>query len=150
MASNELKSRLQSDMKAAMKSGDKPRLAVIRQMQAAIKQVEVDERIEVDDARVTSILDKMGKQRRESISQFSKAARQDLIEIEEAELKVIHDYLPAALSDAEIEKLIVEAMEKSGARDIKQMGQVMGLLKPQLQGRADMAKVSQLIKSRLM
>ena len=149
MSDSALKSQLQSDMKDTMKSGDKARLAVIRMMLAAIKQVEVDERIEPDDARVTAILDKMAKQRRESIAQFDKASRQDLIDIEQAELAIIQHYLPAALSDAEIDALISQALEKTGANSIKQMGQVMGILKPQLQGRADMGKVSQLIKGRL-
>lgn len=144
-----LKQQLQSDMKSTMKSGDKSRLAVIRLILAAIKQVEVDEQIELDDARVIAVMDKMGKQRRESITQFEQARRTDLVEIEQAELKIIKHYLPEALSDEAIDKLIAEAIESTGASDIKQMGQVMGRLKPQLQGRADMAKVSLLIKSRL-
>jgi len=122
-------------MKSSMKSGDKARLLVIRTMLAAIKQIEVDERIELDDNRVTAVLDKMTKQRRESIEQFSKASRDDLIAIEEFELQIIKEYLPEALSEAEIND--------------KDMGKVMGILKPQMQGRADMGKVSQLIKSRL-
>lgn len=149
MAASALKLQLLSDMKISMKSGDKPRLAVIRMMLAAIKQVEVDERIEPDDARVISILDKMAKQRRESIAQFEQANRQDLIDIEEAELLLIQQYLPEALSDDEINQLIAEAIQATGASEMKQMGQVMGRLKPQLQGRADMGKVSQLIKTRL-
>jgi uncharacterized protein YqeY len=149
MPDSALKTRLTGDMKAAMKGGDKSRLAVIRMMLAAIKQVEVDERIELDDARVTAVLDKMAKQRRESIAQFEKGGRQDLIDVEQAELAIIQDYLPEALSDAEIEALIADAMQQCGATEIKQMGQVMGLLKPKLQGRADMGKVSQLIRARL-
>ena len=149
MSACALKEKLQSDMKSTMKSGDKSRLAVIRLILSAIKQVEVDERIEPDDTRVLSILDKMAKQRRESISQFEKANRNDLIEIEQAELEIIQQYLPEALSDAEIDNLIAQAIETSGATEMKQMGQVMGILKPQLQGRADMGKVSQLIKSKL-
>jgi hypothetical protein len=149
MASSALKEQLVSDMKSTMKSGDKSRLAVIRLILSAIKQVEVDERIELDDARVIAVIDKMAKQRRESITQFEKAKRTDLIEIEESELKILQEYLPAALSDEEIDKLIEQAIESTGATEIKQMGQVMGKLKPQLQGRADMGKVSQLIKSRL-
>ena len=132
-----------------MKSGDKSRLAVIRLILSAIKQVEVDERIELDDTRVTAVLDKMAKQRRESITQFEKANRQDLIDIEQAELEIIQDYLPEPLSDDDINALVAAAVTQTGATDIKQMGQVMGILKPQLQGRADMGKVSQLIKSRL-
>jgi uncharacterized protein YqeY len=149
MPDSALKTRLTSDMKAAMKGGDKSRLAVIRMMLAAIKQVEVDERIELDDARVTAVLDKMAKQRRESIAQFEKGGRQDLIDVEQAELAIIQDYLPEALSDSEIEALITDALQQCGATEIKQMGQVMGLLKPKLQGRADMGKVSQLIRARL-
>ncbi len=144
-----LKARLQADMKASMKSGDKPRLGVIRLMLSAIKQVEVDERIELDDARVIAVLDKMTKQRRESITQFDNAGRDDLSAIERAELEIIKEYLPAALSEAEIEALVEESIAATGAATIKDMGKVMGMLKPQLQGRADMAQVSQLIKSRL-
>ncbi len=149
MASSALKDQLVSDMKSTMKSGDKSRLAVIRLMLSAIKQVEVDERIELDDARVTVVIDKMAKQRRESIAQFEKAKRDDLVAIEQAELEILQDYLPEALSDAEIADLIEQAIADTGATEMKQMGQVMGKLKPQLQGRADMGKVSQLIKSRL-
>ncbi len=136
-------------MKSSMKSGDKARLLVIRTMLAAIKQIEVDERIELDDNRVTAVLDKMTKQRRESIEQFSKASRDDLIAIEEFELQVIQEYLPEALSEAEINELVDQSIKSSGAASIKDMGKVMGILKPQMQGRADMSKVSQLIKSRL-
>lgn len=149
MADCALKQQLTADMKTTMKSGDKPRLAVVRLILSAIKQVEVDERIELDDTRVLAVIDKMAKQRRESITQFEKANRQDLIDIEEAELEIIQQYLPEALSDDEIEGLISQAIESTGASEMKQMGQVMGILKPQLQGRADMGKVSQLIKSRL-
>jgi uncharacterized protein YqeY len=144
-----LKQQLLSDMKSTMKSGDKSRLAVIRSILAAIKQIEVDERVELDDARVNAVLDKMAKQRRESIAQFSKGNRQDLVDIEQAELDIIQDYLPEALSEEEIATLIEQAIASTGASEMKQMGQVMGILKPQLQGRADMGKVSQLIKSRL-
>jgi uncharacterized protein YqeY len=149
MADCAFKQQLTADMKSTMKSGDKPRLAVIRLILSAIKQVEVDERIELDDTRVLAVIDKMAKQRRESITQFEKANRQDLIDIEQAELEIIQQYLPEALSDDEIENLISQAIESTGASEMKQMGQVMGVLKPQLQGRADMSKVSQLIKSRL-
>jgi uncharacterized protein YqeY len=144
-----LKANLQSDMKSSMKSGDKARLLVIRTMLAAIKQIEVDERIELDDSRITAVLDKMTKQRRESIEQFSKASRDDLIAIEEFELQIIKEYLPEPLSDAEINGLVEQSIQTSGASSIKDMGKVMGLLKPQLQGRADMRKVGELIKSRL-
>lgn len=149
MPDSALKTKLVSDMKSSMKSGDKARLLVIRNMLSAIKQIEVDERIDLDDARVISVLDKMSKQRRESIAQFTTAGRNDLIQIEAAELEIIQEYLPEALSDAEIETAIEEAINSTGAASIKEMGKVMGVLKPKLQGRADMGKVSQLIKSRL-
>ncbi len=144
-----LKPKLQSDMKSSMKAGDKARLSVIRLMLAAIKQIEVDERIELDDSRITAVLDRMTKQRRESIEHFSRASRDDLIAIEEYELQIIREYLPEPLSEAEINALVEQSIQTSDASSIKDMGRVMGLLKPQLQGRADMKKVSQLIKSRL-
>ncbi|MFZ9039395.1 MAG: GatB/YqeY domain-containing protein [Gammaproteobacteria bacterium] len=147
--SETLKSQLQADMKSSMKSGDKSRLGVIRLMLSALKQVEVDERIELDDSRIIAVLDKMAKQRRESISQFDKAGRDDLSMIEQAELEIIHEYLPEALSEAEINELVEQSIASTGAASIKDMGKVMGMLKPQLQGRADMGQVSQLIKSRL-
>jgi uncharacterized protein YqeY len=133
-----------------MKSHDKPRLLVIRLMLAAIKQIEVDERIELDDDRIIAVLDQMTKQRRESIEQFSKAGRDDLVTIEEFELQIIREYLPEALSEAEINELIAQSIEATGAASIKDMGKVMGMLKPQLQGRADMSVVSKRIKSRLV
>ena len=136
-------------MKSSMKSGNKERLGVIRLMLAAIKQIEVDERIELDNDRITAVLDKMAKQRRESITQFDSAGRDDLTAIEQAELKIILEYLPEALSDAEINDLVEQSINATGAVTIKDMGKLMGMLKPQLQGRADMGKVSQLIKSRL-
>ena len=136
-------------MKSSMKSGEKARLGVIRLMRAAIKQIEVDERIELDNDRIIAVLDKMTKQRRESIEQFSKASRDDLIAIEESELLVIKEYLPEALSETEINTLVEQSINSTGASSIKDMGKVMGMLKPQMQGRADMGKVSQLIKSRL-
>lgn len=149
MSEINLKAQLQSDMKSSMKSGDKSRLLVIRTMLAAIKQIEVDERIELDDARIVGVLDKMSKQRRESISQFTTAGRDDLIAIEEAELVIIKEFLPEALSEEKIAELIEQAINSTGASSIKEMGKVMGILKPQLQGRADVGQVSQLIKSRL-
>ena len=136
-------------MKSSMKGGNKERLGVIRLMLAAIKQIEVDERIELDNDRIITVLDKMGKQRRESITQFDKAGRDDLTAIEQAELEIILEYLPEALSEAEINDLIEKSIAATGAATIKDMGKLMGMLKPQLQGRADMGKVSQLIKSRL-
>ena len=149
MPDSTLKLKLQSDMKSSMKAGDKARLSVIRLMLAAINQIEVDERIELDDSRITAVLDRMTKQRRESIEHFSRASRDDLIAIEEYELKIIRKYLPEPLSEAEINTLVEQSIQASDASSIKDMGRVMGLLKPQLQGRADMKKVSQLIKSRL-
>jgi len=136
-------------MKSSMKGGNKERLGVIRLMLAAIKQIEVDERIELDNDRIITVLDKMAKQRRESITQFDKAGRGDLTAIEQAELKIILEYLPEALSEAEINDLVEQSIAATGAATIKDMGKLMGMLKPQLQGRADMGKVSQLIKSRL-
>jgi uncharacterized protein YqeY len=146
---NTLKTRLQDDMKASMKGGEKSRLAVIRLMLSAIKQVEVDERIDPDDARITAVLDKMAKQRRESIAQFESAGRDDLTAIEQAELEIIQEYLPEALSEDQINELVEQSIATTGATSIKDMGKLMGVLKPQLQGRADMGKVSQLVKSRL-
>ncbi|MDO8843322.1 MAG: GatB/YqeY domain-containing protein [Methylicorpusculum sp.] len=142
-----LKDRIREDMKAAMKSGAKVKLGVIRLIMAAIKQREVDERIELDDEQVILVLDKMVKQRRESIRQFRAAERIDLAEIEEAEIVVIQDYLPQALSDEEIDSMIREEVEKQGAVSIKDMGKVMNALKEKMQGRADMAQVSIKIKS---
>jgi uncharacterized protein YqeY len=142
-----LKERIRDDMKASMKSGDKARLGVIRMILAAIKQIEVDERIELDDDRVLVVLDKMLKQRRESIKLFREANRIDLAEIEEAEVLVIQDFLPQALSEAEIDAMVAAAISETGAASIKDMGAVMALLKPQMQGRADMAVVSSRIKA---
>ena len=149
MPDSALKIQLQSDMKSSMKSGDKARLLVIRNMLSAIKQIEVDERIDLDDTRVLAVLDKMSKQRRESIAQFTTAGRDDLIAIEAAELEIIQEYLPEALSDDEIGAIIEESINTTGATTMKDMGKVMALIKPKLQGRADMGKVSQQIKSRL-
>jgi uncharacterized protein len=142
-----LKDRIREDMKAAMKSGAKVKLGVIRLIMAAIKQREVDERIELDDEQVILVLDKMVKQRRESIRQFRAAERIDLAEIEEAEIVVIQDYLPQALTDEEIDLLIREEVETQAAVSIKDMGKVMNALKDKMQGRADMAQVSIKIKS---
>ncbi len=147
--SSSLKPQLTDDMKSSMKSGDKHRLGVVRLILAAIKQIEVDERIELDDTRILAVLDKMVKQRRESIAQYARAGREDLVAVEEAEIVIIQEYLPAALSEAEINALVEQSIEATGAASIKDMGKLMGVLKPQLQGRADMGKVSELIKSRL-
>ena len=144
-----IKDRLQQDMKDAMRAKDKPRLGTIRLIMAAIKQREVDERIELNDEQVIVVLDKMMKQRRESISQFEKASRDDLIAQEVSELDIIKPYLPEALGEDELNALIDTAMESTGATSIKDMGKVMGQLKPQILGRADMGAVSALIKSRL-
>ena len=136
-------------MKTAMKAKDKARLNVIRMILAGIKQIEVDERIELDDARIIVVLDKMLKQRRESIKQFSEAGRIDLTEIEEAEVLVIQEYLPQALTESEIQDIVEKAVTDSGAESIKDMGKVMGIVKPQMLGKADMSVVSAVIKNRL-
>jgi uncharacterized protein YqeY len=144
-----IKDRIQQDMKDAMRAKDKARLGTIRLILAAIKQREVDERIELSDEQVIVVLDKMAKQRRESISQFEQAGRDDLIAQENLELDIIQPYLPEALDEAELNALIDAAMAATGASSIKDMGKVMGQLKPKIQGRADMGAVSALIKSRL-
>ena len=144
-----LKDRIQQDVKDAMRAREKQRLATIRLITAAIKQREVDERIELDDEQVLLVLDKMCKQRRESISQFEKAGRDDLIAVEVREMEVIQGYLPEQLGNDEIAALIDAAMSDTGATSIKDMGKVMGQLKPKLQGRADMSAVSAMIKARL-
>lgn len=144
-----LKDRIQQDVKDAMRAKEKQRLATIRLITAAIKQREVDERIELDDEQVLVVLDKMCKQRRESISQFEKAGRDDLIAREASELEIIQGYLPEQLGEDEIAAMIDTVMADTGASSIKDMGKVMGQLKPKLQGRADMAAVSALIKSKL-
>jgi hypothetical protein len=147
--SSALQDQIQDAMKTAMKSGNKERLAVIRLMMSAMKQVEVDERIELDDNRVLGILDKMVKQRRESISQFQAGGRDDLADKEQAEIEIISDFLPQALTEAEIETIINSAISETGAASMKDMGKVMGIVKPQITGRADMGAVSGKIKSLL-
>ncbi len=144
-----IKARLLEDTKAAMRGQDKPRLAVLRLIAAAIKQREVDERITLEDADVLAVLDKMIKQRRDSIAQYTQAGRQELADKEAFEIGIIQDYMPAQLSEAEIDALIGEAISATGATGMQDMGKVMGLLKPKLQGRADMGAVSARIKSRL-
>jgi len=145
-----LKQQITDDMKDAMRSGNKVRLGTIRLIQAAIKQIEVDERIDaLDDDRILACLDKMCKQRRESITQYEKAERQDLADVEKAELIIIQEFLPAALSEEEIADMISSAIEETGASGIRDMGKVMGILKPKMQGRADMGKVSGAIKAKL-
>ncbi len=136
-------------MKASLKAGDKRRLGTVRLILAAIKQREVDERIELDDPQVLAVLDKMVKQRRESIAQYEKAGRDELAEQEAFEVGVIQEYLPDALSDREIATLIEEAIAGTGAQSIRDMGKVMGQLKPKMQGRADMGAVSSLVKQKL-
>ena len=147
--SDSLVNHIKDEMKVAMKSGDKPRLGVIRLILSAIKQIEVDERITLDDARTLAVLDKMVKQRRESIRQFSDAGREDLVAIEEAEVLVIQSFLPQALSAEEIQQMVVQAIADSGAQAVKDMGKVMALLKAPMQGRADMSIVSNQIKAAL-
>jgi hypothetical protein len=144
-----LKAQITEDMKTAMRGGDKDRLAVIRMILAGIKQREVDERIQLDDAQTLSVLEKMVKQRRESIAQFQSGGRDDLVTKETAELAVLTGYLPAALSEAELDALIAEAIGATGATTIKDMGKVMGLVKAKAAGRADMAAVGARIKARL-
>lgn len=144
-----LKDRLNQDLKETMRARDSKKLGTLRLVTAAIKQIEVDERIEVDDARLLVILDKLVKQRKESIAQFQAANRDDLVAQEAYELEIISHYLPEPLSDAEITQLVEQTIQASGATKISDMGNVMAQLKPQLQGRADMAKVSALIKSKL-
>ena len=145
-----MKQKITDDMKNAMRAGDKQRLGTIRLILAALKQIEVDERLDnMSDDRVIATLDKMAKQRRESIEQYEKAGRDDLADVEKAELAIIQEYLPAALSDEEINSMIEKAVADTGASSIKDMGKVMGILKPQMQGRADMGKVSGLIKAKL-
>jgi len=144
-----LKERLQEDMKTAMRAGEKERLGTIRLILSAIKQREVDERISLDDAQVIAALEKMGKQRRESITQFAAGGRADLVEKETAELATISAYLPTQLSEADLDALINAAIAQSGASTIKDMGRVMALIKTQAQGRADMAAVGARIKARL-
>jgi uncharacterized protein YqeY len=144
-----LKGRITDDMKAAMRSGEKERLGVIRMITAAIKQREVDERITLDDAQVLSVLEKMVKQRKESVVQFEAGNRPDLVEKENAEITLLQSYLPAQLSDAEIDALIADTIAATGATSIKDMGKVMGLIKGKAQGRADMAVVGAKIKSKL-
>ncbi len=146
---SELKQQITTEMKAAMRAKEKVRLATIRMILAELKRIEVDERIELDDTRVLAVLDKMSKQRRDSISQFEEAARMDLADAERQELEVIKTFLPQPLTDEEIAGLVKQAAEQSGAQSMQDMGKVMGILKPQIQGRADMGTVSQLVKAQL-
>ncbi|MDE2085309.1 MAG: GatB/YqeY domain-containing protein [Xanthomonadaceae bacterium] len=145
----DLKTRLTDDMKAAMKSGDKDRLGTIRLINAAIKQREVDERIQLDDTQVLAVLEKMLKQRRDSITQFEAAGRTDLADKEKAEVAVIQAYMPAQLSAAEVDAIIAATIAESGAAGPKDMGKVMGLVKSRVAGRTDMGKLSELVKTKL-
>ncbi|POZ62453.1 GatB/YqeY domain-containing protein [Chromobacterium alticapitis] len=144
-----LKVRITDDMKSAMKAKEAVKLAAIRLLLAAVKQKEVDERVELDDAGIAAVVDKMIKQRRDSIAQYQAAQRQDLADKEQAEVDVLMAYMPQQLSPAEIEVLIVQAVADTGAAGMQDMGKVMGALRPQLAGRADMAQVSALIKAKL-
>jgi uncharacterized protein len=144
-----LKERITEDMKSAMRAGEKDRLATIRLALAAIKQREVDERITLDDAQVLAVLEKMIKQRREAITQFQSGGRADLVAKETAEIGVLQAYLPAQLSEAELDALIAESIAAVGAASIKDMGKVMALVRPKAQGRADMGAVSARIRQRL-
>lgn len=144
-----LKQRLVDDMKAAMKAGEKRRLGIIRLINAAIKQREVDERVELDDTQVLAVLDKMLKQRRDSIAQYEGAGREDLAEQERFEVSVCQEYLPEAMAAEEIAALVKEAITGTGATSMRDMGKVMGIVKPKAQGRADMGAVSAMVKQRL-
>ena len=146
---SDLKHRINEDVKAAMRGKEKQRLAALRLITAAIKQKEVDERIELDDAQTTGVLNKMANQSRESIAQYEKAQRADLVARERFELELITGYLPQPLAAAEIQSLIDEAIAATGAASMKDMGKVMGQLKAQMQGRADLGKVSGMVKTRL-
>ena len=144
-----LKIQITDDMKSAMRSKDSARLGTIRLLLAAIKQKEVDERIDTVDTDIVAIIDKMLKQRRDSIEAFNKADRKDLVEKEEFELKVLQDYMPQQLTEKEVEKEIIDAIESTGANSMKDMGTIMNILKPKLAGKTNMADVSQKIKIKL-
>ena len=146
---SELKQQITTEMKAAMRAKEKARLSTIRMVLAEIKRIEVDERIELDDTRVLAVLDKMSKQRRDSISQFEEAARMDLADAERQELEVIKTFLPQPLTDEEIAALVKDAATSTNASSMQDMGKIMGVLKPQIQGRADMGTVSKLVKEQL-
>lgn len=149
MADASLKHTITEAMKAAMKARDKERLSAIRLILADFKRIEVDERIEIDDARALAVLDKMCKQRRDSIKQYQDAGRQELAAVEQAEIEVIQTFMPQPLTNDELDTLVSEAIAETGADSIKGMGQVMAALKPRIQGRADVGEVSQRVKARL-
>jgi len=144
-----LKGQIQDDMKSAMRAADKDRLKVVRLILAAVKQIEVDQRIEIDDAGVLAVLNKMVKQRHDSVEQFTRGGRSDLADIESAEITVIEAYLPEQMSDADLDALIDQAIAASGAESIRDMGKVMGQVKAKAEGRADMGAVSAIVKARL-
>ena len=144
-----LKARITEDMKAAMRSGEKDRLSCIRMLQAGIKQREVDERVELDDTQVLAVIDKMIKQRKESIAQFQAGNRADLVAKESADIEVLSGYLPAQLGAAELDAMVKDAIAATGAASMKDIGKVMGILKPKVQGRTDMGALSARIKSAL-
>lgn len=144
-----LKDDIKEAMKAAMRAKEKERLGTIRMIQAEIKRIEVDERVDVDDDRLLVILDKMCKQRRDSITQYEDAGRTELADIERQEMAVIEEFLPEALSDEELDQIVTKAIADSGAESPRDMGKVMGLVKPQVQGRADMGAISKLVKEKL-
>jgi uncharacterized protein YqeY len=144
-----LKAQISEDMKTAMKAGDKDRLKVVRLILAAVKQIEIDQRIDLDDAGVLSVLDKMVKQRRDSVSQFRDGGRQDLVDIELAEIVVLETYLPEQLAESELDEIIEQAILDSGAESMRDMGKVMGQVKAKAAGRADMGAVGAKVKERL-
>ena len=146
---SQLKQLITNDMKLAMKAQDKPALKAIRMIIGAIKQKEIDDRIELNDSQVLVVIQKMVKQRKDSISQFSDAGRTDLVEVEESELVIINNYMPEQLSDDEVDAAVTKAIADSGADSMRDMGKLMGILKVQLDGKADMGNVSQLIKAKL-
>ena len=147
--SESVKQQLKAQIKLAMKARQKQRLAALRLIVADFQRVEIDERIEIDEPRAFAILDKMTRQRNDSLSQFQAAGRDDLAEIEAGELAIIREFLPAKIEEAELRQLITQALEATGATSVRDMGSVMALLKPQLQGRADMRQVSQQVKTQL-
>lgn len=149
MTEQTLKDRISEAMKDAMRAKDKARLSAIRLMLSEIKRVEVDERIELENDRILSILDKMLKQRRDSIKQYEDGNRQDLADVEQAEIEVIQEFLPAALTEEEIASIVDGAIQESGAASMKEMGAVMNIVRPKVMGRADMGQVSGLVKSKL-
>jgi len=149
MTDSTLKIRINDDVKTAMRSKDKERLGTLRLLTAAIKQIEVDKRIELDDEQIVAVIEKMLKQRKDSIEQFEKAGRNELAEIEIKEVAILKEFMPEQLSDADVDTLIDEAISSTGASEMKDMGKVMGILKPKLAGKADMGAVSGKIKAKL-